>query len=400
MMADHFARIRNAAVLLSGVALALVAGRDAFVFAKAEVQPERALALAPAHAGANATEFDRLLSEGFATEEAFAGWSAVAKASLAKTPLHAPMLRIMAMSTTSDFAEDVMKLSARVSRRDLLTQIWLIEDAVSRDDLPTAVKHYDKALSVFPAIRAELFEVLNGAIENPEVRTALAPYVAAERAWVYPFLNQAVSKSAQPVWVADLLNQVGNKPEISVARRAIESRLLAKLVSVGEVNAARDYAKNMGAGSDILDGFATSRSAADPAFVPLAWSLTTSISATSSVDIDGSLQVSISPATRARVAQRVVVLKPGTYSLAHAVEFPSLSPKAYLTWQAFCLRAGERDSLLNQPVPAKAGRHIYQMQLDVPTGCAGVEFVLMARGEDAQTEASATLSALSLSPQI
>ena len=59
----------------------------------------------------------------------------------------------------------------RLSRRDIRTQLWAIEDAVARDDIPAALHHYDIALRTIPMASDLLFPILAGALDQSAIRT-------------------------------------------------------------------------------------------------------------------------------------------------------------------------------------------------------------------------------------
>lgn len=395
-MARLHVGIRNGAILLSGAVLAFFAGRDALVFASAGSSPGYALLLSPTNGVANSRVFDQLLAKEKLSESDMPAWGGVARAVLRTAPLDAPMIRILAMASEGAAVGDLMRLSERVSRRDLLTQLWLIEDAVAQNDVAAALRHYDRALSVFPAAGNNLYEILSSSMEHDEVRAELAIYVKAGRPWVNGFLSYAVQHSAQPALVADLLAASGGSRDSAPHRRAIETRLLAKLVTVGEVSTARSHARRMGAENPILSDFAMTPLSVEPSYAPLGWTLASNASGHGALDEAGALRVTVSPAVRGRIAQRVVQLAPGGWSLAHSVEFPSLSPMASLTWQIFCVTSAAKQNILDQALPSQASTQAYRINFDVPTDCQGVEFILMARGGDAQIEASAIVTDLKL----
>ncbi|MDT9096849.1 hypothetical protein RSW32_26335, partial [Escherichia coli] len=58
----------------------------------------------------------------------------------------------------------------RLSRRDNSTQLWAIEDAVARNDIPDVLRHYDVALRTSPNLADILYPVLASASADPAIR--------------------------------------------------------------------------------------------------------------------------------------------------------------------------------------------------------------------------------------
>ena len=50
------------------------------------------------------------------------------------------------ISTRPGQGEALFHFASSLSRRDVPTQLWLIEDAVRKNDIPGALSHYDAAL--------------------------------------------------------------------------------------------------------------------------------------------------------------------------------------------------------------------------------------------------------------
>ncbi len=106
-------------------------------------------------------------------------------------------------------AREFMLLSQKVSRRDFGTQLWLIEDAVKRNDKKQALYHYDIAMRTTPSSFPLLFPTLTGALDDPEVRAGLAPYVKAAPEWLLSFLPHAIGTSENPSYLVDVLLKAG-----------------------------------------------------------------------------------------------------------------------------------------------------------------------------------------------
>lgn len=96
-----------------------------------------------------------------------------------------------------------------LSRRNLPSQLWAIENAITNDDIPGALKHYDIALRVTPASADVLFPVLAPASADPAIRTHLVQTLVGNPPWGEAFLNYTAEKNADPRAAASLLLAAG-----------------------------------------------------------------------------------------------------------------------------------------------------------------------------------------------
>lgn len=69
-------------------------------------------------------------------------------------------------------AQRLFGYAEALSRRDLQTQVWAIENSVAQGDVAAALHHYDIALRTSPDAQAVLFPILASAISTQPVRAA------------------------------------------------------------------------------------------------------------------------------------------------------------------------------------------------------------------------------------
>ena len=100
--------------------------------------------------------------------------------------------------------------SQKLSRRDLQTQIWAIEDAVTRGNVPEALRHYDIALRTSKRAPDLLFPTLSKAIADTDVRTSLVAILAKRPGWGPQFINYLANSSVSPQVSAKLIYQLQN----------------------------------------------------------------------------------------------------------------------------------------------------------------------------------------------
>jgi len=85
-------------------------------------------------------------------------------------------------------ARRLFAYSDKLSRRDLRTRLWAIEDAVSRDDVPGALRQYDIALRTTRNAPDVLFPLLAGAITDPTIRAGLVRTLVTRPPWMNQFI--------------------------------------------------------------------------------------------------------------------------------------------------------------------------------------------------------------------
>lgn len=80
-------------------------------------------------------------------------------------------------------ARTLFRVAEALTRRDKVTQLWLIEDSVSRGDAHEAILHYNRAMLVSPALRATLMPIVVNAAANADILRELLPLIAKRPLW-------------------------------------------------------------------------------------------------------------------------------------------------------------------------------------------------------------------------
>lgn len=132
-----------------------------------------------------------------------------------------------------------MKYSEQLSRRDLATQLWLIEDAVGREDIADALHHYDIALRVKRGASDLLFPVLAQASTDPEIASELVRTLSAKPLWGEQFIAFAASKTPAPNATARLFLAL-RRAGVPISDAA-SGALIDALITKGQVEEAWAY---------------------------------------------------------------------------------------------------------------------------------------------------------------
>lgn len=249
-----------------------------------------------------------------------------ARASLRDAALREPVNTeaLGTLATLDEYRKDQKRARAlflaseAVSRRNTLSQFWLIEDAVGRGDIAGAITHYNRAMLVSNESRTTLIPVLVGASSDPNIIKALMPLLAR-----------------RPLWWRDYMTQLGKSGDNAAAMMAalhatrldvrnpddavLAQDILRRLVAIGAGGSAIIAANRL----EGLPGI--TRSLRDGGFetpvnvLPFAWWLRDepSIRAYRDTVPNGSigLRVSTNSGTGGGVAQQMIGLAPGQYVL-------------------------------------------------------------------------------------
>jgi hypothetical protein len=126
-----------------------------------------------------------------------------------------------------------------LSRRDLRTQLWSIEDAVSTGNVKSALTWYDITLRTKPTMADTLFAVLAGAAAEPAVRTELVRTLAARPPWGDAFARYIAAGAVNPVIPAMLFAEL-EKRRVAVPERA-QADTINRLIARGALDTAWSY---------------------------------------------------------------------------------------------------------------------------------------------------------------
>jgi hypothetical protein len=208
----------------------------------ARVNPEFAYRLAP-YDGRIAARIASAITDGEADPAERVRADALAREALRLDPT--AVTALSALGVDADIRSDhqgarqLFGQANRLSRRDLKTQLWEIEDAVGRGDVPEALRAYDIALRTHPYLADILFPVLVGASADQSIRQQLVRTLAARPAWGADFVNFVAAGAVNPDVTSTLLTDLARArvPVPATARRdAVDG-----LIKAGRLDAAWHY---------------------------------------------------------------------------------------------------------------------------------------------------------------
>jgi hypothetical protein len=135
----------------------------------------------------------------------------------------------------------------------------------------------------------------------------------------------------------------------------------------------------------------------DPKWQSLSWALGQSDDISTSVDGDGTIDVTVAPTARGMIASRDTAVVPSsTYLLGHRSINEPGSPPASLRWSIYCSARNGPQLIVDRFVPAAANSKLVQLSVEVPENCNLVRVELSALGSEGQLSSMVKITDLTL----
>ncbi|OWK27843.1 tetratricopeptide repeat protein [Sphingomonas dokdonensis] len=362
--------------------------------------PERAHRLAPYDGRASALLGRKLLSTATTPSERLKA-RRMAQAALRQDPTSvaaAATLGLVAqVNGDSAAARTIFAYAERLSRRDIQTQLWAIEDAVSRDDVAGALRHYDIALRTTRRATDLLYPVLGTAISDPVVRTALVRTLARKPAWQDSFISYVSVNGPIPRATA-LLFQMLHQRGHQLSDEATAA-VTTKLIRDGAFEDAWRYYASVRQGAD-------RRSSRDPAFramfaeaTPFDWMPINDNGVSASMqrgERGGVFEFAAPSSVGGTVLRQQQLLPSGSYSLAGHSSDIDQPENSRPYWALSCSDGRELGRVTLPPSSQKRGA--FSGILAVPRDCPVQMLELIVRPSDAVSGVSGRIERVELRP--
>jgi len=295
-------------------------------------------------------------------------------------------------------ARRLMDYAQRLSRRNLQAQLWAVEGAVARGDIPGALRHYDIALRTSTTAPNLLFPVLASAISDPAIQSNLVPVLARQPIWGPGFVTYVASSGTDPRATASLFTKL-HRFHVPIAAEAT-SVVITSLVAASAMDEAWRYYAAVRPGAE--------RSASrDPRFTaelstPSAfdWTAVSDGSVSASIErgvAGGRLDFSAAPGASSVVLQQMQMLPAGAYRLeghGSGIEQPEQS-RPY--WVLTCRNGRELGRIPIPNLSQNAG--VFAGRFDVPVqGCPVQTLSLMVRPSDEVSGVAGQIDRIQLAP--
>ncbi len=282
-----------------------------------------------------------------------------------------------AYRSNDSLSSRLFHLSEKVSRRNVTTQLWMIEDAVARNDVSSALSHYDIAMRVSIKIRPKLLSLLIQAAEAPDVSAELSGVLKGRPIWWNDYMTALLGSSKDAALIANSLDLLA--PTMSPAdREYFGENALRRLVALGRGRRAVVLANRLDGKSARYRNLVAGDFSTDGGILPFRWWLRdddrvrayretvpgggTGLWLTTNSDASGA------------IAQQMIGLAPGHYVIsgrsggvaADAMARPSI-----------LLTCGKEQALVRSPLlpsPEETGR-AFRIPFTVPDSGCDVQWV-------------------------
>lgn len=325
----------------------------------ANKEPDWAISLWPANAAAHAKRADQVFVQD-PTHAPLDQVRADALAALRRSPVLPGASRLLGVYAAAHHdeagAQRLLHYAELMSRRDVLSQLWLIENRVQANDVRGALGHYDIVLRVAPETQQLLFPVLAGALDQADLVAPIARLVHDSDSWRSTFLyfvNERVHNLHNATTLFELLARSGTPPE-----QVHYAGLLARLVRENQLDDAgalyslidRRWRRD-NANSQLDGGFDRANDVG-----PLGWTLNGDLAfrgARPDAAGNTALQLTIPESGAALGARRVLLLRPGAYRLTGNIGRADGTGQGVVRISLACPGAAAGTGEVAVPVPAQ-----------------------------------------------
>lgn len=322
-----------------------------------------------------------------------------AQSALRRDPLNPGALRALALyydgAKEPKKAERLAVLSDRVTRRDPLTQILLVQYAARGSDEDAALDHLDSALTTVDRGREQIFPIISAQLQNAELRKALPRLVKPRNTWMAEYLDYVMRYDQGGAKVAaEILLDAAPRNAAPVYAKMGDD-LLSSLAEAGELELLKQtYARARGDRPDVTQLPTFDRATIDPAIGWLSWTGVGDGSAGADLRVNGdSVQAVVyasAGTSRALALRRVLFLPPGSYrhfeertasfgppDTVANFEMKCIGGTGALIWKGPAARIDQDASGGQGPViPTGCPAQMLEMFVSSPLGAGGSEFVI------------------------
>lgn len=328
-----------------------------------------------------------LLSQGASADTARIQSLAVKAVNL--EPMSVEALRTLALLSDGGgnraAARRQFELSRQLSRRDLLTSIWFIEEAVSRNDVRGALRHYEIALRTSRSAQGLLFPVLDSALADPDLVKPIADLIAAGDQWGPSFVEYVAKSGKQPAYLTRAL--LARPETLSSLPNDLQGLLLAKLVDKSEFDVAEKLYRQLSGESAPPPTIRNGDFDNDNRWPPFDWSLASAADyGAGMAEGEGQLSIYSREGAAGTVARQLLSLAPGLYSLGSMASLRSDTGEGTVLWSVTCATQSNA-RLMTLRMSSGASKPV-SSPFSVAPGCARqwLNLEVVSSGDDHQLD--------------
>ena len=397
-------RLQISVIIGLSLLVALAAGTDAIVGFARNANFGAALAIYPNDPVARTALSEQNILSGIEPAKLpLIGY--FAKRSILSQALNARGLGQLALSLTDKNqprAETLMRLAVKMSRRDLIVQLWQVEQSKADGKIGQALYHFDIGMRTRSSGWPYFFPILTSDLEDADFRQKFAPYLHSKPIWLNFFLAHAISNSANPENIASMIQNGGGLPD-GTGFRDNEAALLSQLLIKSGSQAVKSFYASLkrSSSADVLTSLRFSKISTDVRRSPVTWSTLQSANGESAFFENAStktmnLKAIISAGQREIIARKLVFLTAGRYRPSLKLGPSQMGQGASVYATLTCVDRGKSQlvwqDVFTISVPPKP--------MIIPANCEAQYFDLWLYGGDNQGGAELVVQSASIEPLI
>ncbi len=387
MQPSKAGRVQRAALIVLGAAAGLWLSLAVTLPAVyQELSPDLSIGGWPASLDVRVRQANDLL-EGKAAPDRDAGIRALALAANGE-PLEASGFRDLGLVVDSsgdhERARQLFAYAHSLSRRDVPTEMWMIEDRVVAGDIPGILTHYDHGLRTSKQLQTVLMPTLVTASAEPLIAQPLGRLLAQRPPWWIQFADYLAAGITNPDTATTLIGQLKLDPDDAREGGDLVAAI-GRLVNLGAYQQARTLSlQAVGARGPALPAVANGSFEGREGLPPFGWQYVDDPNLTAAPEpregAAGSMALSlITEADHSgTVAKQMILLAPGRYRLSALVgEIPVREAQRPMITIA-CVSA-ESVPLHTFPLPATTGGRRVEQSFAIAPGCPAQWLSIVAR---------------------
>jgi hypothetical protein len=387
--------VRIGAILVGALALLWLSLAVSIAGAMRDTRPDFALRFWPGDGFAAAMQSEYQLQQSLRSprhdEEL-----ALARRAFAAEPTSARAARIVAL--LSDNQAQVaprIAYARRLSRRDLPTNLWFIEEAVQRNDVPGALAQYDVTLRTSSQAPRLLFPILSAAMAQQDLVDPIARLLATGGEWVPDFFDQVL---ADPARSADLGRVVLHRPQVlHRLAPAAQARFVAQLSDARQFEIGARVYRIVSGRSPMLAGDRAPMASGE--LPPFDWSVTDTGNYGAAGNGGGaSVEVYAQGGAGGTVVRRLIRLAPGAYRLRTAGTVSQSDTAGQAEWSLSCAQADAAPLATLQLSGQPGARQAKTAEVRTGGGCAWYWLNLAVASPPDGGRFEASVDALAIEP--
>jgi hypothetical protein len=294
-------------------------------------------------------------------------------ARLAQRPLDRNALSQVALEDTlAGRRKEALPIMQEVVRRDpraTAGRVWLMADALRRNDLATAIGQIERLMSVDVGQRTAYFPILAEIARQRSAERPLAAALASGVSWRTEFLGYLTTRGVDPARIFRLNTGTAGKAEANGENA--QGGLILQFIARGDYDGAylawinflpQDALTKV---TTVYDG----SFAGLPGPQPFNWTFNDGEAASVGIDRGHGLRIDYPGSQTARLANQIVLLKPGSYTLEYVAQGSGeVADGGALNWRLLCLP--DNKQILDLPIAGLNDRASGRAaNFVVPEGC-------------------------------